>query len=187
MRANTVQDMYREHTYNPMQIYETNQEIRLAMTQMIDGTLFPDSATTLQPLYHSLLLGDYGSMADAYFVLKDFGSYSMAQRRLNDDYADRDKWLQDGRHQHGDVRRILLRPHHPRVQREYLAPESPEEKISTIRGGEDAREAASLRAAPSLRAPSRRAAGVRRGRFPLTWFRLKVVCAPLPGGCVHGG
>ena len=23
------------------------------------------------------------------------------------------------------------------------------------------------------------AAGVRRGRFPLTWFRLKVVCAPL--------
>ena len=93
MRANTVQDMYREHTYNPMQIYETNQEIRLAMTQMIDGTLFPDSATTLQPLYHSLLLGDYGSMADAYFVLKDFGSYSMAQRRLNDDYADRDKWL----------------------------------------------------------------------------------------------
>ena len=63
------------------------------MNQMIDGTLFPDNATTLQPLYHSLLLGDYGSMADNYFVLKDFGSYSMAQRRLNDDYANRDKWL----------------------------------------------------------------------------------------------
>ncbi len=94
MRANTVQDMYREHTYNPMEIYESNQEIRQAMTQMIDGTLFPDNATTLQPLYHTLLLGDYGSMADNYFVLKDFGSYSMAQRRLNDDYANRDKWLE---------------------------------------------------------------------------------------------
>ena len=32
-------------------------------------------------------------MGDSYFVLKDFGSYSMAQRRLNDDYANRDKWL----------------------------------------------------------------------------------------------
>ena len=76
-----------------MQIYETNQEIRQAMTQMIDGTLFPDNAAVLQDLYHSLLLGDYGSMADPYFVLKDFGSYSMAQRRLNADYANRDKWL----------------------------------------------------------------------------------------------
>lgn len=62
------------------------------MTQMIDGTLFPNNATILQDLYHSLLLGDNGSMADPYFVLKDFGSYSMAQRRLNADYADQEKW-----------------------------------------------------------------------------------------------
>ena len=92
MRANTVQDMYRERNYNPMQIYETNQEIRQAMTQMIDGTLLENSATVLQPLYHTLLLGDYGSMPDSYFVLKDFGSYSMAQRRINEDYANQDKW-----------------------------------------------------------------------------------------------
>jgi len=31
-------------------------------------------------------------MGDPYFVLKDFGSYSMAQRRIDADYADRDKW-----------------------------------------------------------------------------------------------
>ncbi len=92
MRANTVQDMYRERNYNPMQIYETNQEIRQAMTQMIDGTLLENSATVLQPLYHTLLLGDYGSMPDSYFVLKDFGSYSMAQRRINEDYANQGKW-----------------------------------------------------------------------------------------------
>ena len=47
----------------------------------------------LQDLYHSLLLGDWGSMGDNYFVLKDFGSYSMAQRRLSKDYANRSKWL----------------------------------------------------------------------------------------------
>ena len=74
-------------------ITSLEQEIRQAMTQMIDGTLLPNSATVLQPLYHTLLLGDYGSMPDSYFVLKDFGSYSMAQRRINEDYANRDKWL----------------------------------------------------------------------------------------------
>ncbi len=92
MRSDTVLDMYRENNYNPMTIYETNHEIRQALTQMIDGTLLPEAPGALQDLYHSLLLGDWGSMADPYFVLKDFGSYSMAQRRLNADYADRDKW-----------------------------------------------------------------------------------------------
>jgi starch phosphorylase len=93
MRSDTVRDMYRENNYNPMNIFETNQEIRQAMTQMIDGTLMPGNTAALQDLYHSLLLGSWGSMGDNYFVLKDYGSYSMAQRRLNNDYANRDKWL----------------------------------------------------------------------------------------------
>ena len=92
MRADTVRDMYRERTYNPMTIFETNQEIRRAMTQMIDGTLFPNNSGVLQDLYHSLLFGDNGGMADSYFVLKDFGSYSMAQRRLDADYGNPEKW-----------------------------------------------------------------------------------------------
>lgn len=92
MRSDTVLDMYRERNYNPMTIFETNQELRLAMTQMIDGTVLPDAPSALQDLYHSLLIGDWGNMADPFFVLKDFGSYSMAQRRIDADYANRDKW-----------------------------------------------------------------------------------------------
>ena len=92
MRSDTVLDMYRERNYNPMTIFEPNQELRLAMTQMIDGTVLPDAPSALQDLYHSLLIGDWGNMADPFFVLKDFGSYSMAQRRIDADYADRDKW-----------------------------------------------------------------------------------------------
>ena len=57
------------------------------MTQIIDGTLFPDNPAALQDIYHNLLF------SDPYFVLKDFGSYSMAQRRVDQDYGDRDKWL----------------------------------------------------------------------------------------------
>lgn len=92
MRSDTVLDTYRERNYNPMTIFETNQELRLALTQMIDGTVLPDAPSALQDLYHSLLIGDWGNMADPFFVLKDFGSYSMAQRRIDADYADRDKW-----------------------------------------------------------------------------------------------
>ncbi len=92
MRANQVQSLYQERTYNPMHIFDTNREIRLAMTQMIDGSLFPNNPTALQELYHSLLLGEYGCNADPYFVLKDFGSYSMAQIRLNEDYENPDRW-----------------------------------------------------------------------------------------------
>ncbi len=86
MRADTVRNMYRENTYNPMMIYETNQEVRQAMTQIIDGTLMPENPAALQDVYHSLLMGD------TYFVLKDFGSYSMAQRRLDQDYRNQEKW-----------------------------------------------------------------------------------------------
>ncbi len=93
MRADTVEGMYKERSYNPMSIFETNAEIRRALSQWLDGTLFPDEPMALQDLYHMLLIGDYGGMADEYFVLKDFGSYSMANLRMLTDYRDRDKWL----------------------------------------------------------------------------------------------
>ncbi len=104
-----------------MTIFETNQELRLALTQMIDGTVLPDAPSALQDLYHSLLIGDWGNMANPFFVLKDFGSYSMAQRRIDADYADRDKWNRAGSHQYRNVRCLLLRPHDSRVQRHHLA------------------------------------------------------------------
>ncbi len=87
MRADTAAALEREGGYNPMTIFEHNSEIRRALTQMIDGTLLPESPVALQVLYHDLMFDD------RYFVLKDFGSYSMAQRRIDEDYRDRNKWL----------------------------------------------------------------------------------------------
>ena len=87
MRADTVAALESAGGYNPMTIFENNAEIRRALTQMIDGTLMTENPAALQALYHDMLFDD------RYFVLKDFGSYSMAQRRVNDDYQDRDKWL----------------------------------------------------------------------------------------------
>ena len=93
MRAHEVEALYAAGTYNSALIFETNQEIRRALTMMIDGSLTPENPIVFQDLYHALLFGEYGNMADPYLVLKDFGSYSMAQRRLNDDYLDQEKWL----------------------------------------------------------------------------------------------
>ena len=93
MRSDTVASLYESGDYRPMEIFENNQEIRKAMGQWLDGTLFPNEPNAMQDLYHTLLAGDWGGMADSYFILKDFGSYTMANRRLMADYLDREKWL----------------------------------------------------------------------------------------------
>lgn len=93
MRAETVAQMYLEGNYSPLNIFEANSEIRRALTQMIDGTIFPDNPAVIQALYHDLLFGERGGQPDSFFVLKDFGSYSMAQRRVDRDYRDKDAWL----------------------------------------------------------------------------------------------
>ncbi len=92
MRAHEVEALYAAGTYRSALIYETNQEVRRALNMLIDGTLTPNNPSIFQDLYHALLFGDYGQMADPYLVLKDFGSYSMAQRRLDVDYRNAEKW-----------------------------------------------------------------------------------------------
>lgn len=93
MKADQVANMYREGSYAPIHYFEQNVEIRKALTQMIDGTLFPDNPAMLQLLYHDLLFGSGGSKPDNYFILKDFGSYAAAQGRVSCDSLDRGQWL----------------------------------------------------------------------------------------------
>jgi starch phosphorylase len=80
-------------SYRASEIYETQPAIRRAMEQLIDGTLEPDNPRIFSELYHALLFGDGGGMADPYFVLRDLNEYLHAHRRLAKDYTDRDKWL----------------------------------------------------------------------------------------------
>ena len=64
-----------------------------AMEQLIDGTLARRPPSCFSELYHALLFGDGGGMADPYFVLKDLNQYVGVHRRMVQDYTDRDKWL----------------------------------------------------------------------------------------------
>ncbi len=80
-------------TYRASAIFETNADVRRALTMLIDGTLSPDNPHLFQELYHALLFGDGGGMADPYFVLKDLPDYLRTRQRLIRDYANRDRWL----------------------------------------------------------------------------------------------
>ncbi|MBE5779798.1 MAG: glycogen/starch/alpha-glucan phosphorylase [Clostridiales bacterium] len=92
MRSEAVDRLYQEGSYNPMEIFESNQEIKKAMSQWLDGTIFPNEPRTMHDLYQALLMGEWGNMADPYLVLKDFGSYNLANRRMMEDYQNKEKW-----------------------------------------------------------------------------------------------
>ena len=92
MSADEVDASY--GTYRSSGIYETIPEVRRVLEQLIDGTLSPDNPHMFRELYHALLFGDGGGMADPYFVLKDLPSYISAQYQLGEDYEKRhDLWL----------------------------------------------------------------------------------------------
>jgi starch phosphorylase len=90
MRSDTVDQLRREGSYHPWNIVENNAEIRKVINQWQSGWILPNDPSVMNAIRGSLLEGDW---ADTYFVLKDFGSYSMANKRIMDDYQDRDKWL----------------------------------------------------------------------------------------------
>ena len=78
--------------YEPREIFNTDQDIRLVMTQMINGFYSPENPELFRELYNSLLEPSGGSRADQYFILKDFRSYAAAQERVEEAYRDEARW-----------------------------------------------------------------------------------------------
>ncbi|MCR5321419.1 MAG: glycogen/starch/alpha-glucan phosphorylase [Lachnospiraceae bacterium] len=78
--------------YNPTGIYQTDADIRKVVDQLVDGTYSKGDRELFRPLYNSLLNTQNTSKADTYFILKDFKSYAEAQRKVQEAFADRDKW-----------------------------------------------------------------------------------------------
>ncbi|MBO4484723.1 MAG: glycogen/starch/alpha-glucan phosphorylase [Lachnospiraceae bacterium] len=78
--------------YNPCEIFNTDQDIRLVMTQMINGFYSPDDPDRFREIYDSLLCTRGGERADQYFILKDFRSYAEAQKKVEEAYRDEQRW-----------------------------------------------------------------------------------------------
>ena len=89
MSAEEVQAKYHDH-YDPWFIYNMNQEVRMALTSLIDGT-FDQNTDLFRELYDALLNG-FGGRADEYFVLEDYADYARAQWDIDRAYRDQTKW-----------------------------------------------------------------------------------------------
>ena len=89
MSAEEVQAKYQTH-YDPWFIYNMNQEVRMALTSLIDGT-FDQNTDLFRELYDALLNG-FGGRADEYFVLEDYADYARAQWDIDAAYRDQTKW-----------------------------------------------------------------------------------------------
>lgn len=89
MSAEEVQRKYRE-AYDPWMIYNMNQEVRMALNCLINGTFDPDPEL-FRELYDALLDG-CGGRADEYFVLEDYADYARAHWEIDRAYRDREKW-----------------------------------------------------------------------------------------------
>ena len=78
--------------YNPMDIYNSDADIRRVVNQLVDGTYSQGDKEMYRDLYNSLLTAQGGSKADTYFILKDFRSYADTQKKVEDAYRDKDRW-----------------------------------------------------------------------------------------------
>ncbi len=85
-----VDALYSGSNYSAGEVYEQSPVIRKIMDQLVDGTFAP--GRTFSDLYHALLFGDNGGMADPYLVLKDFADYARKQEMVNKMYDTRAWW-----------------------------------------------------------------------------------------------
>ena len=82
----------RNRDYDPMQIFNTDQDIRKVLMQLINGFYSPNDPELFRDLYNSLLNTQCTQFADTYFILKDFRSYAEAHKRVMEAYKDEEGW-----------------------------------------------------------------------------------------------
>lgn len=92
MSADEVIHYEQNGGYNPMDIFNADQEIRRVLMQLINGYYSPDDPERFRDIYNSLLTGSNGDRPDVYFILKDFRAYAEAHERVDKAYADEENW-----------------------------------------------------------------------------------------------
>ena len=78
--------------YNPVEIYDSNPEVKKVLMQLIDGFYSPEDKDLFRDIYDSLLNTNSSDRADTYFILKDFDSYKEARERADRAYRDEKAW-----------------------------------------------------------------------------------------------
>ncbi|MCE5284427.1 MAG: glycogen/starch/alpha-glucan phosphorylase [Pelosinus sp.] len=87
LTADEVMAYYQDGGYNPWDIYQSDEAVRMVLDQLVNG-FFPVSRDEFAVLYESLL-----NQGDHFFVLKDFAAYCGAQSRVDEKYKNQAEWL----------------------------------------------------------------------------------------------
>ncbi|NMB45944.1 MAG: glycogen/starch/alpha-glucan phosphorylase [Firmicutes bacterium] len=86
-----VNRYYRDGNYCPRAILEQDPELNLILEQLVNGFLPVEHPDMFKEIYEGLKYGN-GDMADSYFVIKDFASYSNAHRQIDQLYRQPQLW-----------------------------------------------------------------------------------------------
>ena len=86
LSAEEVMEYERNKNYYPRDIFNSNEDVRKVLTQLVNGYYCPDNPEQFRELYNSLL------DQDTYFILKDFDSYKEAHKRVDAAYRDEKNW-----------------------------------------------------------------------------------------------
>ncbi|HIZ07846.1 MAG TPA: glycogen/starch/alpha-glucan phosphorylase [Candidatus Eubacterium avistercoris] len=92
MSAKEVIEHEEKRDYNPMEIFNNDQEIRQVLMQLINGFYSQNDTELFRDLYNSLLNTKCTQYADTYFNLKDFRSYAQTQEKVEEAYRDEKRW-----------------------------------------------------------------------------------------------
>ena len=92
MSAEEVIALENQGGYDPSQLFNTDQDIRHVLMQLINGEYSPNDPERFRELYNALLVDAGYNRPDPYFILKDFRSYAEAQKRVEAAYRDEKGW-----------------------------------------------------------------------------------------------
>lgn len=92
MTSDEVIKYEKEGGYNPMDIFNSDQDIRKVLMQLINGFYAPENPELFREIYDSLLNTNSSDRADTYFILKDFRAYAKAQEKVEEAYKDERSW-----------------------------------------------------------------------------------------------
>ena len=92
MSSDEVIEHEQKRDYNPMDIFNQDQDIRKVLMELINGFYSPNDPELFRDLYNSLLNTQCTQFADTYFILADFRSYAEAQKRVMEAYKDEKGW-----------------------------------------------------------------------------------------------
>ena len=90
--SDEIIELEKNRSYDPMQIFNNDQDIRHVLMQLINGYFSPYDTELFRDIYNSLLNTQSSNRADTYFILKDFRMYSDAQWKVDEKYRDQKWW-----------------------------------------------------------------------------------------------